>query len=46
MSELAPPIPTVLRSWSARWPMYAPVDITPPELRPTALARRTGLPTT
>ncbi|MEW1817775.1 NUDIX domain-containing protein [Streptomyces diastaticus] len=38
MSELAPPIPAVLRSWSARWPEYAPMDITPPELQPTALA--------
>ncbi|MFY0516085.1 NUDIX domain-containing protein [Streptomyces anulatus] len=26
------------RSWSVDWPEYAPTDITPPELRPSALA--------
>lgn len=27
-----------LRPWSVDWPEYAPVDVTPPELRPEALA--------
>ncbi|MDX3867268.1 NUDIX domain-containing protein [Streptomyces europaeiscabiei] len=27
------------RCWSVAWPQYAPVDITPPELRPAALTR-------
>jgi ADP-ribose pyrophosphatase len=31
------PIPPDLRSWSAPWPTYAPVDITPPELRAPGL---------
>lgn len=38
MSERTPSIPAGLHSWSVRWPEYAPVDITPPELRPSALA--------
>lgn len=37
MSEI-PNIPTALRPWSRPWPQYAPVDVTPPELRPEALA--------
>ncbi|MFJ5926540.1 NUDIX domain-containing protein [Kitasatospora sp. NPDC092948] len=32
-------IPAELRDWSVRWPEYAPVDITPKELLPQALAR-------
>lgn len=28
------PVPAELRPWSAYWPGYAPVDITPPELTP------------
>lgn len=39
MRQLTPSIPARLRSWSVRWPEYAPVDITPPELRPAELAR-------
>ncbi|MFI8909099.1 NUDIX domain-containing protein [Streptomyces albidoflavus] len=39
MNQLPPSIPARLRSWSVRWPEYAPVDITPPELRPAELAR-------
>ncbi|MFF8618539.1 NUDIX domain-containing protein [Streptomyces sp. NPDC015350] len=31
-------IPAALRDWTVSWPQYAPVDITPPELRPSALA--------
>lgn len=31
------PVPAAIRSWSTRWPDYAPVDITPPELRPAGL---------
>ncbi|AEY90265.1 hypothetical protein SHJG_4997 [Streptomyces hygroscopicus subsp. jinggangensis 5008] len=31
-------IPAGLRSWSVSWPQYTPTDITPPELRPSALA--------
>jgi ADP-ribose pyrophosphatase len=30
-------VPTALRDWSTPWPAYAPVDITPPELRPAGL---------
>ncbi|MYX18422.1 NUDIX domain-containing protein [Streptomyces sp. SID8374] len=33
-------IPAGRRPWAVAWPEYAPVDITPPELRPSALARR------
>jgi ADP-ribose pyrophosphatase YjhB (NUDIX family) len=33
-------VPEDRRSWSVIWPEYAPVDITPPELRPLALAQR------
>jgi ADP-ribose pyrophosphatase YjhB (NUDIX family) len=32
-------VPEDRRCWSVDWPQYAPVDITPPELRPAALAR-------
>ncbi|MER8186506.1 NUDIX domain-containing protein [Kitasatospora sp. NPDC094015] len=35
MNEIVPAGP---RSWSVIWPQYAPVDVTPPELRPAALA--------
>ncbi|MFI9269810.1 NUDIX domain-containing protein [Kitasatospora sp. NPDC052896] len=38
MSESTEPVPTERRCWSASWPKYTPVDITPPELRPSALA--------
>lgn len=31
-------VPSAVRSWSAPWRGYAPVDITPPELRPAGLA--------
>ncbi|MYR41295.1 NUDIX domain-containing protein [Streptomyces sp. SID5910] len=31
-------IPTERRSWAVNWPEYTPTDITPPELRPSALA--------
>jgi len=37
-SEITETIPVGRRSWSVPWPQYAPVDITPPELRPSALA--------
>ncbi|QHC33945.1 NUDIX domain-containing protein (plasmid) [Streptomyces sp. HF10] len=33
-------VPDDRRSWSVSWPQYTPVDITPPELRPVALARQ------
>lgn len=36
----APAVPASLRPWSVNWPAYAPVDVTPPELRPAALANR------
>lgn len=32
-------VPEGRRSWSVSWSAYAPVEITPPELRPRALAR-------
>ncbi|MFR0367623.1 NUDIX domain-containing protein [Streptomyces sp. MCC20] len=32
-------VPEVRRCWSVRWPEYAPVDITPPELRALALSQ-------
>ncbi|RPK32649.1 bifunctional nicotinamide mononucleotide adenylyltransferase/ADP-ribose pyrophosphatase [Streptomyces sp. ADI92-24] len=32
-------IPDALRAWAVNWADYAPVDITPPELRPDSLAR-------
>lgn len=32
-------IPAERRCWSVSWPQYAPVDVTPPELLPAALAR-------
>lgn len=31
-------VPEVLRPWKVAWPGYAPMDVTPPELRPEALA--------
>ncbi|MEV6133096.1 NUDIX domain-containing protein [Streptomyces violaceusniger] len=33
------PVPEDRRCWSVSWPGYAPVDISPPELRPAALAQ-------
>lgn len=33
-------VPEDRRRWSASWPQYAPADITPPELRPAALAQK------
>ena len=33
------PVPDALRPWWVSWPGYAPVDITPPELRAAALMR-------
>jgi ADP-ribose pyrophosphatase YjhB (NUDIX family) len=38
MSEITETIPAGLRCWSVSWPEYKPADITPPELRPSALA--------
>ncbi|MYT25963.1 NUDIX domain-containing protein [Streptomyces sp. SID7760] len=32
-------VPENRRHWSVSWPEYAPVEITPPELRPLALAQ-------
>ncbi|CAL9611020.1 NUDIX domain-containing protein [Nocardiopsis dassonvillei] len=32
------PVPAALSPWAARWPEYRPVNVTPPELRPAALA--------
>lgn len=32
-------VPATLRSWRVPWPGYTPVDITPEELRPDALAQ-------
>ena len=37
MSEITN-IPAARRPWSQPWPQYTPVDVTPPELRPQALA--------
>ena len=31
-------IPAERRSWAVNWPEYEPMDVTPPELRPSALA--------
>ncbi|MFJ3221326.1 NUDIX domain-containing protein [Kitasatospora sp. NPDC086801] len=39
-AHLASTVPAELRSWSATWPEYRPVDMTPPELRPEALAQQ------
>ncbi|MET8823858.1 NUDIX domain-containing protein [Streptomyces rochei] len=36
--EIDKTIPAGLRSWAVTWPEYRPADITPPELRPSALA--------
>ncbi|MGW0335496.1 NUDIX domain-containing protein [Streptomyces sp. NPDC003011] len=33
------PVPENRRCWSVSWPGYAPVNITPPELRPLALTQ-------
>jgi ADP-ribose pyrophosphatase len=33
-------IPAALRDWAASWPQYRPVDVTPPELEPHALASK------
>ncbi|MFL4497568.1 NUDIX domain-containing protein [Streptomyces sp. VTCC 41912] len=38
MSEITETIPADRRCWSVSWPQYTPVDVTPPELRPSALA--------
>ena len=32
------PVPAALKRWECPWPEYAPVDVTPAELRPAALA--------
>ncbi|WP_078883268.1 MULTISPECIES: NUDIX domain-containing protein [unclassified Streptomyces] len=37
-TSTTPHIPADLRPWSAPWPQYTPRDVTPPELRPEALA--------
>ncbi|MDH6705328.1 ADP-ribose pyrophosphatase [Kitasatospora sp. MAA19] len=37
-SEITETIPAGRRSWSVSWPQYMPADVTPPELRPSALA--------
>jgi len=36
------PVPAARRSWDTPWPGYDPIDITPPELRPDALAQIGG----
>jgi ADP-ribose pyrophosphatase len=33
-------VPAGRRCWSVDWPEYTPTDVTPPELRPSALARQ------
>ncbi|TGN72211.1 NUDIX domain-containing protein [Streptomyces bauhiniae] len=38
MNETTTTVPAELRDWSTDWPAYAPEDVTPPELRPQALA--------
>lgn len=38
LDEAPVSVPVARRSWSAAWPGYFPVDITPPELWPEALA--------
>lgn len=38
MSAASVNVPAELRPWTVRFPEYAPVDVTPPELRPDALA--------
>jgi ADP-ribose diphosphatase len=38
MSDITETIPSGLRCWSVSWPEYTPADITPHELRPSALA--------
>lgn len=35
-------VPEHLRPWDVDWPEYAPVDITPPELRPEGIAASIG----
>lgn len=42
MNENTVTVPAELRDWSVDWPDYSPVDVTPPELRPAALAQ--GVP--
>ncbi|WP_328298695.1 NUDIX domain-containing protein [Streptomyces sp. NBC_00435] len=37
MSEITN-VPAALRDWAVSWPQYTPVDVTPPELEPQALA--------
>lgn len=37
MSAASVNVPAELRPWTVRFPEYAPVDVTPPELRPDAL---------
>ncbi|HWU07510.1 MAG TPA: NUDIX domain-containing protein [Streptomyces sp.] len=32
-------VPANLRDWAVAWPQYTPLDATPPELKPQALAR-------
>ncbi|MFG3050932.1 NUDIX domain-containing protein [Kitasatospora sp. NPDC048239] len=39
MSEITETVPAGRRCWSAAWEAYAPLDVTPPELEPQALAR-------
>ncbi|MFE9427776.1 NUDIX domain-containing protein [Kitasatospora sp. NPDC006697] len=38
MNESTQTVPAELRSWSTHWPQYQPVDVTPAELQPAALA--------
>ncbi|MEU3565403.1 NUDIX domain-containing protein [Kitasatospora sp. NPDC006786] len=38
MSETTKTVPADLRDWAVSWPQYTPVDVTPPELLPSALA--------
>ncbi|MFD7868094.1 NUDIX domain-containing protein [Streptomyces sp. NPDC059783] len=39
MSETTMSVTVDRRCWSVRWPEYRPVDVTPPELMPAALAQ-------
>ena len=39
-AHLRSTVPAELRSWSASWPEYRPLDMTPPELQPAALAHQ------
>ncbi|MFM9681678.1 NUDIX domain-containing protein [Streptomyces brasiliscabiei] len=38
MRDITETIPAGLRCWPVSWPEYTPADITPPDLRPSALA--------